>query len=400
MANFTIYVTYKQSKNMLLIKDATVYSPDFCGNKDILTGGDKILEISNKINVPTGFDVEVFEAEGLILIPGLIDNHVHIAGAGGEGGPATRTPELTLSRMFEGGVTTVVGCLGTDGFTRTVESVLMKAKSLRYQGASAWIWTGAYQVPSPTITGDIGRDISLIEEVIGVGELAISDHRSSCPSTDELIRIAAHARVGAMLGRKAGIVNIHMGDARNPFGPIYETVKKSMLRFNQFLPTHCNRNYYIFEDARTYGKEGYIDITTSSWPYFTDEEVKPSIALKLLLESGVPVTNITFSSDSCGSLPGFDEQGRLVKLEMGLPSSNLRELADAVLNEKLQLETAVRVLTSNPATILKLPGKGFISKGMDADLVFLNKGMELVNLISMGKWVIRDGNLLKKGAYE
>jgi beta-aspartyl-dipeptidase (metallo-type) len=385
---------------MLLIRNAAVYSPDFAGQKDIFIGCDKILEISERIKIPSGLDIEVFDAEGLIIVPGLIDNHIHIAGAGGEGGPATRTPELSLSGMFEGGITTVVGCLGTDGFTRTVESVLMKAKSIRHQGASAWIWTGAYQVPSPTITGDIGKDLVLIEEVIGVGELAISDHRSSCPSTDELIRIAAHARVGGMLGKKAGIVNIHMGDAKNPFNPIYEVVRKSMLKFNQFLPTHCNRNNYIFEDSKIYGREGYIDITTSSWPYFTDEEIKPSTALKLLLESGVPVTNITFSSDSCGSLPGFDEQGKLIKLEMGLPSSNLRELTDAVLKERIPLETSLKVLTSNPASILKLPGKGFISNGMDADLLFLDNGMRKVHLIAMGKWVMKDGAVMKKGAYE
>jgi beta-aspartyl-dipeptidase (metallo-type) len=385
---------------MLLIRNAELYCPEYCGKKDILTAGTTILEISEKIRIPEGIEVEEFDAEGLILVPGIIDNHVHIAGAGGEGGPATRTPEMSLSEMFEGGVTTVVGCLGTDGFTRSVESVLMKAKAIRHEGASAWIWTGAYQVPSPTITGDIGRDIALIEEVIGVGELALSDHRSSCPSTNELIRIAAHARVGGMLGKKAGIVNIHMGDARNPFTPIYEAVKKSMLRYNQFLPTHCNRNDYIFEDSKKYGKEGYIDITTSSWPYFTDEEIKPSTALKLLLEAGVPVTNITFSSDSCGSLPGFDDQGRLIKLEMGLPSANLRELADAILAEKIPHETALKVLTSNVASILKLPGKGSVAKGMDADLLFLNRGLEMVHLMAMGKWVVKEGTLLKKGAYE
>jgi len=385
---------------MLLIRNAELYCPEYCGKKDILTGGTTILEISEKIKIPEGFEAEVFDAEGLIIVPGIIDNHVHIAGAGGEGGPATRTPELALSEMFKGGVTTVIGCLGTDGFTRTVESVLMKAKAIRHEGASAWIWTGAYQVPSPTITGDIARDIALIEEVIGVGELALSDHRSSCPSTDELIRIAAHARVGGMLGKKAGIVNIHMGDARNPFSPIYEAVNKSMLKYNQFLPTHCNRNDYIFEDSKKYGREGYIDITTSSWPYFTDEEIKPSTALKLLLEAGVPVTNITFSSDSCGSLPGFDDQGRLIKLKMGLPSSNLRELADAILIEKIPHETALKVLTSNVASILKLPGKGSVAKGMDADLLFLNQGIELVHLMAMGEWVVKDMVLLKKGAYE
>ena len=385
---------------MLLIKNAFVYSPDLLGRKDLLIGGKKILKISDRIDLPDDQDIEVYDAHDQIVVPGLIDNHVHIAGAGGEGGPSTRTPELTLSRMFEGGVTTVVGCLGTDGLTRNVESVLMKAKSLKHEGASAWIWTGAYQVPTPTITGDLGKDIALIEEIIGVGEVAVSDHRSSCPSTDELIRIAAHARVGGMLGKKAGIVNIHLGDAKNPFSPITEAVNKSELKYTQFLPTHCNRNDYIFEDSKTYGKTGYVDITTSAWPYFKDEEIKPSTALKLLLQAGVPSGNITFSSDACGSLPGFDEKGNLVKLEMGLPSSNILELADAVIKENIPLETALKVLTSNPATTLKLPGKGFISKGMDADLLFLDKGMNMIHLIAMGSWVVRNCEVLKKGSYE
>lgn len=385
---------------MLLIRNAIVYAPEALGKKEILTGGNIILGISDKIDMPQGIDIEVIDANGLLVVPGLIDNHVHIAGAGGEGGPSTRTPELRLSRMFEGGVTTVVGCLGTDGLTRSVETVLMKAKSLRYEGASAWIWTGAYQVPTPSITGDVGRDIALIEEVIGVGELALSDHRSSYPSTEELIRITALARVGGMLGKKAGLVNIHLGDAKNPFSPLHDVINHSELKYTQFLPTHCNRNSYIFEDSKTYGKTGYIDITTSAWPYFQDEEIKPSTALRLLLEAGVPSGHITFSSDSCGSLPGFDDQGRLVKLEMGLPSANLRELADCVITEKIPLETSLKVLTSNVSTILKLPGKGFIANGMDADLLFLDSGMQMVHLMAMGKWVVRSGVVVKKGTYE
>jgi len=386
--------------HMLLIRNAIVYSPEPIGRKDLLVGGNVVLEISDKITLPLGSDIEFVDADGLIVVPGLIDNHVHIAGAGGEGGPATRTPELKLSDMFSGGVTTVIGCLGTDGLTRSVESVLMKAKSLRLEGASAWIWTGAYQVPTPTITGDAGRDIALIEEIIGIGELAISDHRSSCPSVEELIRITALARVGGMLGKKAGMVNIHLGDARNPFSPLHEVVKRSELKYRQFLPTHCNRNSYIFEDSKIYGQAGYIDLTTSSWPYYQDEEIKPSSGLKILLEAGVPADHITFSSDSCGSLPGFDDQGRLVKLEMGLPSANLRELGDAVLKEKIPIEKALKVLTSNVASILKLPGKGFISKGMDADLLFLDRGMNIVHLMAMGKWVVKSGSVIKKGTYE
>jgi beta-aspartyl-dipeptidase (metallo-type) len=384
---------------MLLIKNALVYAPDFLGKKDILTAGQQIIDIGDHLTIQGIPDIVIVDADGLIAVPGLIDNHVHIAGAGGEGGPATRTPELRLSIMYEGGVTTVIGCLGTDGITRSVEAVLMKAKAIRMQGASAWIWTGAYQVPCPTITGDIGRDLAMIDEVIGVGELALSDHRSSCPTTDELIRITSQARVGGMLGGKAGLVNIHLGDARNPFGPIREAVGKSELKFTQFLPTHCNRNNYIFEDSKEYGKSGYVDLTTSSWPYFQDEEIKPSTGLRLLLEAGVPVEHITFSSDSCGSLPRFDSAGNLVRLDMGQPSANLRELSDAFLKEGISLDTAVRVLTSNVARILRLPKKGNIAKGADADILFLDDRLQMIHLLAMGSWVVKNGKVLKEDPY-
>ena len=371
---------------MTLFKNAQIYAPQYLGIQDVLTGGKSILAVADHIEPALGVDVETIDCTGRWLVPGLIDSHVHITGGGGEGGPASRMPELQLGMMVEAGVTTVIGCLGTDGITRTVESVLMKVKTLRAQGVSAWMYTGAYQVPPPTITVDIAKDIALFEEIIGVGEVAISDHRSSVPSIAELARIAAQARVAGMIGGKAGIVNVHMGDALDPFRPIHEVVAQSQLGYKQFVPTHCNRNGYIFEDAKEYGKKGYLDITTSSYPYYMDEEIKPSVALKQLLSSGVPLGHITFTSDGCGSLPGFDpETGKLIKIEMGLPSSILREIKEAVLIDGIPLEQALHVATSNPADILKLPGKGYIREGFDADLLILDTEFNIVHLMAMGK---------------
>lgn len=375
---------------LTLFKNALVYSPLFLGKKDVLSGGHSILAVQDHIDLPAGIETEVIDCEGLWLMPGLIDSHVHITGGGGEGGPASRMPELRISMMVEAGVTTVVGCLGTDGITRSVESVLMKVKAIRAGGMSAWMYTGAYQVPPPTITGDVAKDIALFEEIIGVGEIAISDHRSSVPTLAELTKLTAHARVAGMIGGKAGIVNMHMGDAKDPFRPLHEIVANSEMGYRQFVPTHCNRNDYIFKDACEYGKKGYVDITTSSYPYYKEEEIKPSTALKLLLDSGVPINHITFTSDACGSLPGFDpETGKLIKIEMGLPSSILREIKEAVTDEGIPLETALQVATSTPASILKLETKGSIQPGFDADILLLDPGFEIVYLMAMGKIVKR-----------
>ncbi len=385
---------------MLLFKNCELYAPEKKGKKDILIAGNKIVAIADYLELPKGAAGKVIDAEGLRMIPGLIDSHVHIAGAGGEGGPASRTPELQLSHMLEAGVTAVIGCQGTDGMTRSLESVLMKAKGLRQEGVSAWIYTGSYQMPTPTLLGDVGRDIALIDEVIGAGEIAVSDHRSSLPSPQELVRIARHARVGGMLGGKAGIVNIHMGDVRNPFKPLYEAIALSDMKFTQFLPTHCNRNNYIFEDAKNWGKKGYVDITASSYPYFPDYEIKPSKAIVELIKAGVPLEHITMTSDACGSLPDFDENGKLKRLEMGYPKSIFDEMVDAVVSEKMDLQDALKVVTSNVADILWLKDKGRVEVGKDADVVLLDEKYELVHLAAMGTLMVEDRKMLKKGSYE
>ena len=387
---------------MILIKNIAVYQPAYLGVNDVLVGGEKIIAIEKSIDISSlkNLNITVIDGTGKNLIPGLIDAHVHIAGAGGEGGPATRTPEMQLSHMIDGGITSIVGCLGTDGFTRSLQSVLMKVKGLKQEGVSAFMYTGAYQVPTPTIMGDVAKDIAMIDEVIGVGEVALSDHRSSCPTTPELIRLVEHARVGGMLGGKAGIVNIHMGDAKNPFQPIYDAVNNSELKLTQFYPTHCTRNPYIFEDAKKYGVHGYVDLTASSYPYDMENEIKPSKALGLLMQAGVPVEHITFTSDGNGSLPMFDEQGKLIKVDMGYPDSIFTELRDAVLQENMSLETAVKVVTSNVADILKLNAKGRVIAGKDADLVVIDTDFGISVVIARGQLFTHTYKRLRKGMYE
>lgn len=379
---------------MYLFKNFDVYSPFYMGKQNILVSGNKIISISKETPTLKGIELKIINGSNKILVPGFIDCHIHIAGAGGEGGPGTRTPEVHISDLIKSGITSVVGCLGTDGITRNIESVVMKAKAIKSEGLSCFAYTGAYQVPVPTITGNISKDIILIEEIIGVGEVAISDHRSSCPTNEELKRIASHARLGGMLSGKSGIVNIHMGDAKKPFTPLLEVEKHSELNRKVFLPTHINRNKNIFEDSKSYGKKGFIDITTSSYPFFKDVEIKPSKAYKELIEAGVSEYNITMSSDACGSLPDFDKNGRLIKLKSSKPDSNLREFRDLVKIEKIPIEKSLLPFTTNPANILKLKNKGQIKNNYDADFLILDENLELDSVFANGNIMMKDNEMV------
>lgn len=388
-----------------IIKNASVYTPSYIGKKDVVITGGKICNIGENLNLESNsaIEVEVIDGSGKILTPGFIDSHVHILGGGGEGGFKTRTPEITLTDITRGGVTTVVGCLGTDGITRSMESLLAKARGLEEEGITTYIYSGSYRVPVTTLTGDVAKDIIIVDKIIGVGEVAISDHRSSQPTIEEIKRLVSDARTAGILSGKAGIVNFHLGDGRRMLNMIHDILENTEIPYTQFIPTHMNRNPYLFEEAIKYAKSGgYIDFTTSSDPVFWEEgETKASRALKICLDSGVPDTHITFSSDGQGSLPMFNEKKEFIGLGVGKVTSNFNEIRDAVLEDNVPLEKALKVVTSNPADLMKLKGKGHIEKGFDADLVLIDEEkFEIETVIAKGQIMIRDKEIKVFGTFE
>ena len=387
---------------MLLIKNADLYAPAPGGRTDILVAGGRIVRVSPGLQLPASLG-EAIDADGFIAAPGFIDGHVHVTGGGGEGGYATRTPELRLSDAIAGGVTTVVGCLGTDGITRSPAALLAKVRALEDEGLSAFMWTGHYAVPIRTLTGSIEQDLLFIDKIIGVGEVAISDHRSTQPTFDEFARVAAEARRGGILSGKAGVVNVHLGDGRRGLALLRRIVEETEIPRTQFVPTHINRNPSLFEEGIAWARDGgFVDLTTSTVPAFlADGEVKSSTGLRRMLEAGVGPGQITFTSDGQGSLPAFDAQGQLQRLEIGRVTSLFGEVRDAVVEEGVALGTALQVITANPARALKLRGKGQIADGADADIVLIEpRRLEVRGVIARGRWLMKDGQALVKGTFE
>ena len=239
---------------MYLIKNAKVYAPQPVWTYDVLTGGGKILKIAKDLPAEAAYDVEVINGAGKILMPGLIDTHVHVLGGGGEGGARTRTPEIRLTDITTGGVTTVVGVLGTDGCTRTMSNLLAKAKGLEEEGITTFAYTGSYRIPVRTLTGSIQDDIILFDRIIGTGEIAISDHRSSAPTKEEFARIVADTRVGGILSAKAGLVSIHMGDGREKLDFLRYVLQNTQIPPENMLPTHINRSITLMKDGINYAK--------------------------------------------------------------------------------------------------------------------------------------------------
>ena len=387
---------------MYLIKNIHVYAPEDVGIKDVLVD-EKIIKIGDNLPVIEEYDVEVIDGTGKILVPGFIDCHVHILGGGGEGGARTRTPEIMLSDITTAGVTTVVGCLGTDGTTRTMTNLLAKAKGLEEEGISTYVYTGSYQVPVKTLTGSVTDDIILFDKIIGCGEIAISDHRSSCPTKEEFMKIVADARLGGILSAKAGITDIHMGDSKEVLNLLKYVLDNSMIPSFNMLPTHINRNGYLMKDGIDYVKnyKGYIDLTTSGDKDHMEEgEVTAAQGYKMALDEGCDKYHITYSSDGQGSLPVFDKEGRYIGLGVGRVMSMYEEFVDSVNIYNIDIETALLPLTLNPAKLLKLNSKGSIEKGKDADLVIMDKNLKITEVFARGKMMIENAQIKIKGTFE
>jgi len=386
----------KEGFRFKLFRGGELYSPVHEGNKDLLIVGDRIARIAAHLDVPKGLDVEIVDAEGKLVVPGFIDLHVHLIGGGGEDGPTSRVPEIALSELTQAGITTVVGVLGTDNVTRSPEALLAKVKALRAEGISAYMYTGSYHIPSVTITGSVKRDIALIEEVIGV-KVAIADHRGSQLTAHELARLASEARLGGMLGSKAGVVHLHIGKGQRGLGLIFDVIERTEIPIGQFLPTHVSKkNPVLLEQAIDFiEKGGNIDITADS-----DEDKTVSV-IRELREGGVNLAGLTISSDGNGSIPRFNDQGELIGMATGNVASLGEVLRNLVNSNVVSLSDALKPITSNPADRLSLSDhKGRIQEGADANLVILDEDLQIDQVFAKGQLMVDKGEAVVKGTFE
>lgn len=373
---------------MLQIKNAQVYAPQDKGIQDVWIAGGKIEAVSKTLPIIEGIDC--IDATGKILTPGLIDRHVHITGGGGEGGFCTQAPAVTASRLIHGGLTTVIGLLGTDGITRSVENLVAKAKALKEQGISVYCMTGAYGYPSTTITDSVQKDIVFVEEIIGC-KLALSDHRSSHVTSEELMHLASDVRVAGMLSKKTGILTLHLGDEKQGLQMVMDILDQTDIPIKTFQPTHVNRNPALLQQAIAFAKRGgTIDITCDS-----TEGVYQ--ALMKIKEEGVCMDQVTLSSDGQGSWSKYDAQGNLLQIGVSDVDTIYKQIVYLVKQKNWSMEDALALGCRNVAKALELyPKKGVIQKGSDADLLLWDKDLNIDTVIAQGNILMKNGKLLTK----
>ena len=383
-----------------LLLNAQIYAPQPLACRHLLVAAGKILWLGDAVPVlDKSLPVSVYDLQGRRVIPGLIDGHAHLTGGGGESGFSSRVPPLALSRLTRAGITTVVGVLGTDDTTRNTASLVAQARGLCEEGLTAYCHTGGYHLPPVTLTGSVRSDIVHIDHIIGVGEVAISDHRSSQPTLDELLRLASEAHVAGLITGKAGIVHLHLGDGERGLDLVQRALDTTELPPRTFNPTHINRRKALFDEALELAERGCtVDVTAFPEPH-SDDEWSAEDALLRYLQAELPPERITVSSDGGGCLPVFDHQGDMLHMAVGKPES-LTQVLTHLLDRGVPLEQVLPAFTCNVARLLRLPGKGVIAPGADADLVVLDQASTISAVMANGRWHKKIDETVLPGRFE
>jgi len=365
-----------------VIENVQVYAPEDLGLNDIVICHEKIVEVGQGL-APSYPKANKVNGKGLLAVPGFIDQHVHVTGGGGEGSFKTRVPELKFTDCIGAGVTTLVGVLGTDGITRSVENLLAKTKALNEEGITAYCLTGSYEFPTITLTGDLKKDIAFLKEVLGV-KVAISDHRCSHLTKEELIRLASDVRMAALVSGKPGLITFHVGRGKQQLDLLFAILEETDLPVKHFRPTHVGK---LGEAAVRFAKMGGY-ITASTLASEAAKDINEAI------KAGAPLERITLSSDANGSFPKWNDTNEMIGIAAASMKSLHKVLKALVQGERLPLTAALRLVTTNVANALELhESKGRLHGGYDADILLLDQDFNFDTVMARGQVLMQGGEL-------
>jgi beta-aspartyl-dipeptidase (metallo-type) len=361
-----------------LIQSGEVYTPEPIGVTDVLLVNNKIVRVGPVDSAALhalDLECEIVDASGCIVIPGLIDPHEHIIGAGGESGFSSRMPEITFEQIALSGITTVVGLLGTDTTTRHLSCLHAKAKQLANEGLTVYLYTGGFEIPPSTFLTRLTDDLVMIDEVIGTGEIAISDYRWVDPPLTDLARVVTETMLGGMMSGKAGVTHFHVGASKKRLSLLNELMDEHDIPAHCLYPTHITRTPELLDAAIQLARRGaFVDM----------DVIEENLAdcLETYQERGGVMERLTVSSDA--HTPG------------GSPEKFYRQFVDCVRERKLPLNVVLPLFTRNPAEALKLSGKGRIEANADADVVVLKKGsLDIQHVFAGGRHLVKDGQCVQ-----
>ena len=385
----------------VLLRGGHIFDPMDRGVADLLILDGRIAAVGATLPVPQGVgEGEVLGVADRVVLPGLVDGHIHVMGASGTGGPTTRTTDLQIERIAGAGVTTVVSPLGADSLSRTIPALLARAAALTLEGITAYCYTGGWRYPVPTLTGDPQTDVAFIDRVVGV-KVAISEALAPVHSVEDLCRLAHAAYTGGRMAGKGSVLHVHVGDLPEGLEPLLEVRRRSGVPADRMIATHVNRNPHLWKQALEYARGGGgIDLTGMQRPETGHPDAVPAaVAIREAMAAGIPPSRFTLSTDSGAAYPRFDAEGRAAGQYMAGPDSLLATMRELT-RDGLTWGQAASYATRHTADRLGFRLKGRLAEGCDADVLVLTPVGEVERVYARGRCLVEGGVPVVRGTFD
>ena len=392
-----------------LIHNATIVNEGRIFVASVVIDDDKIAEITENPEYSGNTDYsEIIDAKGLLLLPGVIDTHVHFRDGGQSENPAgTFYSESRAARA--GGVTSVVDMPNTKPQTTTMEALEAKETlAARDSAVNYGFMLGATNDNIDTLLAIDPRRYAAIKLFLGssTGNMLVNNPEQ----LDHLFRDAQKLIVAHC--EQEEVIQANLMNAKREFqGTEGETAAlHPKIRNNEacFLST-----YHAIERARKYGTRFHVahistatelsllsnfdlekkNITAEVTPnhlWFDDRDyaelgnkIKCNPAIKtnedrLALWAALEDDLIDTIATDHAPHPLEAKMRPYFDAPSGIPSiqHSLQMMLAATINDDALLTMIVQKMCHNPALLFGIEGRGFIRKGYKADLVLVHPGVE------------------------
>lgn len=366
----------------LLIKNGKVYMNGLLAKKNIFIKKDKITKITSQELKAD----KVIDAKNRIIIPGLIDGHVHF-----------REPGLTHKEDFltgsmaaaAGGITTVLDMPNTIPPTTNIQRLEEKRKLARKSIVNYGFHFGS----TNDNISEIGkaRDVASVKVYMDytTGDLKLDDYNA-------LKKIFSSNKTITVHGENENILKalelIQHGKSHVHFCHVNSKEEVHYIRRKKIKNTVSVEvcPHHLFLTAKDLNELGNFG------------EMKPGLKTKddqKALWEGIHNGKVnTIATDHA---PHTKEEKMQANYPYGVPGCEtmLPLLLNALNDKKITLKKIIELCCENPAKIFKIKNKGFIKEGFDADLAIIDlnieKEVENNELFTKCKWSPFDGWKLK-----
>ena len=392
-----------------LIHNATIVNEGRIFKGSVIINGESIEDIVEGDTFHSTLSTfHLQEAEGLLLLPGVIDTHVHFRDGGNSENPAgTFYSESRAARA--GGVTSVIDMPNTKPQTTTLEALEAKeALAARDSAVNYGFMLGATNDNIDDLLAIEPTRYAAIKLFLGssTGNMLVNNPEQ----LDHLFRDARKLIVAHC--EEEAVVQANLANAKREYqGTAGETAAlHPKIRNNEacFIST-----YKAVERARKYGTRFHVahistatelsllsnfdlekkHITAEVTPnhlWFDDRDyaelgnlIKCNPAIKsnedrLALWTALEDDIIDTIATDHAPHPLEAKQKPYFDAPSGIPSiqHSLQMMLEAAVDNKELLSMTVQKMCHNPALLFGIKERGFIRKGYKADLVLVHPGVE------------------------